>query len=146
MGTVFAQNGYLEHALGTLALMQNRSTEAVPYSLSYLLTTLKASRVSHDLIFITLTLIQVTVDCDSTPGGANPVAQPQAHRASGVNRGPDPGTHRPQGGARGRPDPGTHSPHGRPGVPTHRESRVSPRGFPTPPRPGASVIFTSCEI
>ena len=69
MGTVFAQNGYLEHALGTLALMQNRSTEAVPYSLSYLLTTLKASRASHDLIFITLTLIQVVIGAEFLMSG-----------------------------------------------------------------------------
>ena len=46
---------------------------------------------------------------------------------------PNPGTHRPQGGAPGRPDPGTHSPGGLPGVHTHSESRVSSRGFPTPP-------------
>ena len=63
-----------------------------------------------------------------------------ADRQPGVE--PDPGTHRPPGGARGRPDPGTHSPHGRPGVPTHGESRVSPGGSPTPPRTGTSVILT----
>ena len=49
---------------------------------------------------------------------------------------------RPQGVVPGCPDPGTHSPGVRPGVPTHRESRVSPQGSPTPPRPGASVKNT----